>query len=65
MAIGQLLDYGQLTKAAKLGQSKLAILLPERPQDDIVAFLESIPVDIGLVWREGKTFKDNRGGIFV
>ena len=30
MAIGELLDYENLTRAAGLGKSKLAVLLPER-----------------------------------
>ena len=57
MAVGQLLDYAQLTKAAKLGQSKLAILVPERPQMRSLIFLESIPIDIGLVWRRRYGFQ--------
>jgi hypothetical protein len=65
MAIGQLLDYDQLTKAAKLGASKLAILLPERPDDEIVEFVKSIDIDIALVWKHGKAFTDNHRGQFV
>jgi hypothetical protein len=65
MAIGQLLDYGHLTKAAALGDSKLAILLPERPNDDIVTLLKSIDADIALVWKQGRAFVDNRHGKFA
>jgi hypothetical protein len=63
MAIGQLFDYDRLTKAAQLGDSKLAILIPERPNHDIEELLDSL--HIALIWKQGQAFKDNRGSSFV
>jgi hypothetical protein len=63
MAIGQLLDYENLTQAAGLGRSRLAVLLPERPSMDVERLLDS--VGIASIWRRGKSFEDNRGGRFL
>lgn len=63
IAIGQLLDYSRLTKAAELGNSRLGMLLPERPKRELERLLDSL--DIALIWKHGKNLKDNRGGKFV
>ena len=50
MALGQLLDYRRFVEAAEC-----AILLPERPRQDLVALIQSAGVD--LYWREGDRFE--------
>ena len=51
MAIGQLMDYRRHVEPA---DPRLAVLLPKRPQEDLVNLLQS--VDIHLVYREGDHF---------
>jgi hypothetical protein len=63
MAIGQLFDYENLTQAAGLGKSKLAVLLPEKPPKDIERLLDSLR--IASIWKCGRTFKDNRNDRFL
>ena len=46
MALGQLLDYRRFVETAEC-----AILLPERPREDLVALINS--AGVGLYWREG------------
>ena len=59
MAIGQLADYGRFTPAG----TAMAVLLPERPRDDLEALLSS--QGISAVWQVGKGFADNAAGRFV
>jgi hypothetical protein len=49
MALGQLLDYRRFVENAEC-----AILLPERPRQDLVALIES--AGLGLYWQEGNRF---------
>jgi hypothetical protein len=58
MAIGQLADYGRFTPAG----TAMAVLLPERPRDDLEALLTS--QGIGCVWQAGSSFDDNAQGRF-
>ncbi|MEU2231867.1 hypothetical protein [Streptomyces vietnamensis] len=51
MAIGQLLDYRRHITPA---DPRLAVLLPEQPQQDLCALLEA--EGIALVYRDGDTF---------
>ena len=54
MAVGQLADYRRFLKPAPA----LAILVPSRPNDDLVALLHS--QRISVIWRSnGGAFKDN------
>lgn len=52
MAIGQLADYSHLEN----GRVMTAVLLPERPRDDLVALLTSLR--IGLIYPEGLGFTE-------
>jgi hypothetical protein len=63
MAIGQLFDYDRLTRAARMGKSQLAVLLPSRPSHDVEQLLDSLR--IAAIWRENKSFADNRDSKFV
>lgn len=54
MALGQLLDYNRLMNPP----ARLAILLPERPREDLEDLAARAGVD--LVWRERKAFVDSR-----
>jgi hypothetical protein len=58
MAVGQLADYGRFTP----GTTAMAVLLPERPRNDLEALLTS--QSISAVWQEGAAFADNAGGRF-
>jgi hypothetical protein len=58
MAIGQLADYGRFVPGAAR-----AILLPERPADDLISLLES--QRIVAIWPKGNGFDDNGGGRFT
>ena len=62
MAVGQLLDYAFQGKT-KLGEPRMAVLLPERPTKDIEAWLNS--VGIGVIWSQGDVFLDNANGQFT
>jgi hypothetical protein len=50
MAIGQLADYARLVEP----RPERAILLPERPRDDLLALAAS--ENIGVVWPESRRF---------
>lgn len=63
MAIGQLFDYKRLTQQAGKVVRRVAVLLPERPATDMLELLTSL--NIGVVWRNGRTFSDNCGGALV
>jgi len=55
LAVGQLLDYSYFL----LGPRRmfgLAILLPERPPEQVVAWLRTISV--GVAYRNGETFRE-------
>lgn len=54
-AIGQLLDYGRYCDRASR-----AVLVPERPSDDLLALLTAI--DIGAIWRGPSGFLDTAAG---
>jgi hypothetical protein len=41
MAVGQLLDYGRFAQA-----SSLAVLLPSRPRDDLLAYLHNVGITV-------------------
>jgi hypothetical protein len=60
MAIGQLADYGRFTPA----DTVTAVLLPERPREDLEALLES--QGIACIWQLGPSrFADNAEGRFT
>ena len=62
MAVGQLLDYAyQMRK--DLGDPNKAVLLPEKPDQSDVRWLES--VGINVIWRSGRRFQDDAGGQFI
>jgi hypothetical protein len=56
-AIGQIFDYGRFC------DYKRALLLPERPDADILNLLTSL--EIAAVWPEGKGFADSAEGAFT
>jgi hypothetical protein len=58
MAIGQLADYGRATPGAQR-----AVLLPEKPDDDLLALLAS--QDIAAIWKDGSGFDDTANGDFT
>jgi hypothetical protein len=58
MAIGQLADYGRFTPDAHH-----AILLPEKPDDDLLVLLASQGID--AIWQDGPRFHDTAGGEFT
>ena len=60
MAIGQLADYERLIGATP---RRRAVLLPERPSKDLESLLAS--QGISLVWRHGRGYADNAGGVFL
>jgi hypothetical protein len=62
MAVGQLLDYAFQGKA-KFKQPHMAILLPNKPDDDSVKWLA--PLGIKIIWRRGQSFLDNANGQFA
>lgn len=53
-AIGQLFDY-RFTYLSKKTRVDLAVLLPEKPLDELLALLASLK--IGVIWREGPKFR--------
>ena len=59
MAIGQLADYGRFTPK----DTATAVLLPERPRQDLEALLRS--QGISSVWQVGSGFDDNAGERFT
>ena len=60
----QLLDYAFQGNQGKkpLGEPHKAILLPKKPNSEIVNWLHHL--HISIVWRAGKTFEDNADGRF-
>jgi hypothetical protein len=62
MAAGQLLDYAFVGRK-ELGIPNMAILLPNRPDEGGLGWLKEIGVH--LIWREGRTFRDNCKGQFT
>jgi len=62
MAAGQLLDYAFQMKE-DLGSPNKAILLPEKPEQDDVKWLDS--AGIRIIWRSGRSFVDNADGQFT
>jgi hypothetical protein len=62
MAAGQLLDYS-FAGRKQIGKPKMAILLPKRPNEETLGWLREIGVY--LVWKEGRTFRDNCNGQFT
>lgn len=58
MAIGQIADYRRTVEP-----DATAVLVRHRPSRDLEALLES--QDIGVIWRDGDGFADNRGGAFT
>ena len=74
MAIGQLLDYRHALAGFIAGATQpkgdplrssplLAVLLPRRPDADVLSLLEA--VKIARIWKEGRTFEDNAAGLFT
>jgi len=53
-AIGQLFDY-RFTYWSKKSRVELAVLLPEKPLEELLALLGSL--EIGVIWREGPKFR--------
>lgn len=62
MAVGQLMDYAFLGKA-KFKNLQKAILLPKKPEPEILNWLDDIKISV--IWRQKKTFVDNAGGQFT
>jgi hypothetical protein len=58
MALGQLLDYRRFVEAAEC-----AILLPERPRQDLVALIHS--AGVGLFWPKGGQFREEAASAVV
>lgn len=64
MAVGQLLDYAhQIGMREDLGEPRKAILLPEQPHQNDVGWVQS--AGIYVIWRSGRKFRDNAGGLFT
>jgi len=62
MAVGQLLDYAYLGRE-RFGKPNMAILLPERPDQDSTEWLSHL--HISVVWKEKNVFLDNANGLFT
>ena len=62
MAVGQLSDYA-FQGRKKFGDPNMAILVPEKPPEDIEEWLASL--NIALIWREKGSFLDNANGKFT
>ena len=62
MAAGQLLDYAFVCRTL-LGTPHMAILLPKRPDETSLGWLNEIAIH--LIWREGRGFRDNGEGRFT
>lgn len=62
MAAGQLLDYAYVGRK-DLGKPNMAVLLPSKPVGEDFGWLKEI--GIHLIWREGKSFRDNSSGQFT
>lgn len=55
-AIGQLYDYRRYLRF----RVELAVLVPDRPSDDLMGLLET--AEVGAIWAEGGAFSDSQGG---
>lgn len=62
MAVAQLLDYA-FQGRSKFRDPKKAILVPEKVSPDVEEWLNHL--NIGIIWREGKSFLDNSNGQFT
>lgn len=62
MAVGQLLDYAYQGKEI-YQQPHMAILLPSKPNFASIKWLS--PLQIGVIWRSGRSFFDNANGQFI
>lgn len=62
MAVGQLLDY-TFQGRKKFGDPRMAILVPEKPDPNVVEWLK--PLEISLIWREKGNFLDDANGQFT
>ena len=62
MAVGQLLDYA-FQGRKKFGDPHMAILVPEKPDPNVVEWLKSL--EISLIWREKGNFLDDANGQFT
>lgn len=62
MAVGQLSDYA-FQGRKKFGDPNMAILVPEKPREDIEEWLASL--NISLIWHEKGSFLDNANGKFT
>jgi hypothetical protein len=58
MALGQLADYGRFMPSAER-----AVLLPERPSEDLLALLKKH--DVSAIWVTARGFVDNAAGDFI
>jgi hypothetical protein len=61
MAVGQLLDYAYLGRKL-LSKPHMAVLLPEKPDSKLCAWLSSL--HISVTWKEKEVFLDNANGQF-
>lgn len=62
MAVGQLFDYG-FYAAKRFGQLNRAVLLPKEPATSLIEWLQ--PLDIAVIWRTRRGFRDNAAKRFV
>jgi hypothetical protein len=62
MAVGQVLDYAFQAKA-ELGICNKAILLPSRPEDNVLKWIKSL--GISAIWEDRSAFLDNANGQFT
>lgn len=62
MAVGQLLDYAFLGRKA-FKTPGMAILLPRKPELDILAWLDRLKIKV--IWKQRKAFVDNAQGRFT
>jgi hypothetical protein len=62
MAVGQLLDYAFLGKE-KFGTPHMAILVPKKPEAEILTWLHGLKVSV--IWKQRKAFIDNARGQFT
>jgi len=62
MAVGQLLDYAFLGKE-KFGTPYMAILLPKKPEPEILTWLHGLKISV--IWKQRRTFVDNARGQFT
>jgi hypothetical protein len=60
MAVGQLLDYVRLAHTLAGPTPQLAILVPIKPEPDLMSYLRS--VDVAVIWRTGPGFADSMNG---